>query len=232
MGDTAKYSCHSECIYTREGEPGAQYCFAQGAQRVTCQITTTTPPPIKTTFVTFEGGQEVVQENNCQPLTGVLDKCGMVISGPTWSYPGFTAGPLMFQAYHVVTNEEDFWLDLPSIPSSTNYWLVADRANGTDAQLLMTFSCTKTIRGFRLKNTHNAQYKDRGTANFSISIWDSNTNQWTEVLFGTLPDARSAAIVPVLTFALDDPVTTDKVIFQIDSYYGDKGGGLQYFATY
>ena len=48
---------------------------------------------------------------------------------------------------------------------------------------------------------------------------------------GTLPDARSVPIVPVLTYALDDPVTTDKVIFQIDSYYG-AGGGLQYFATY
>ena len=152
----------------------------------------------------------------------------MVISG---DYYDSSARPLMFQAYNVVTNEEDFWLDFSRSPSSTNYWLVDNKAKGTDAQPFMTFSCTKTIRGFQLRNTHNAQYKDRGTAKFSISIWDSNTNKWTEVLTGTLPDARSTAIAPVLTYALDDAVTTDKVIFQIDSYYG-LGGGLQYFATY
>ena len=46
-----------------------------------------------------------------------------------------------------------------------------------------------------------------------------------------LPDARNVDPVPVLQFNLGSPVTTQYVMFQIDSFYG-KSGGLQYFATY
>jgi len=159
------------------------------------------------------------------------EECGFVISGDSYVKLDANLGALMFQAYHVVTNEEDFWLDFPSLPSSSNYWLVGNKATGTDAQLFMTFACKKTIRGFLVKNTHNAQGEDRGTANFSILIWDSDTHQWTEALKGRVPSAINVPNVPVHKYPLDDPVTTDKVIFQIDSYYVN-GGGLQYFATY
>jgi len=165
------------------------------------------------------------------------DYCGMAIYGPSFGSlnPANGAlGPLAFSAYHVVTNEEEFWYkyDTNRIePSYTNYWITADAQTGTDGQLHMDFACTQTITGFQLKNTHNGPINDRGTKKFSILICKSQTSKCTQVVTGTLPDARNVSPVPLLTFNLDRTVRAEKVIFQIDSYYG-LGGGLQYFATY
>ena len=45
----------------------------------------------------------------------------MVWGKSAWDYDDEIAGPLMWSAEHVVTNEEDFWLDFPNSPTATNY---------------------------------------------------------------------------------------------------------------
>jgi len=160
------------------------------------------------------------------------EDCGMVIYGGSYGSTNSNYGPSKLNPYHVITNENDyFWYDPVGAEKMGNYWLVDSYKKGTDAQLYMNFACTRTIIGFKLKNTHNAEAHNSGTENFSIRIWDSRISKWTTVLTGTLPDARQVSHVPVKDFKLGRPVSTQKVIFQIDSYYG-VAGGLQYLSAY
>ena len=150
-------------------------------------------------------------------------KCSMTVSG---DYYLIDQQPFSFIPYHVVTNEEDFRVD-----GQTNYWITSDWKTGDEASLYMTFQCPVTIRGFLMKNTHNAGYQDRGTQNFTISIPDSLTGAWTDILTSSLPDARNVSPVPVNTYQLDTLVETSLVRFQVNTFYG-RGGGLQFFSTF
>jgi len=181
---------------------------------------------------TLKNIQETVEENG-EKLDELLkdgstDKeCAMVVFGD-YHEPDYY--PTTFIPYHVVTNEEDFWERFLGEHSS-NYWLTDNYATGDDAELFMAFQCPRTIRGFLLKNTHNTIHNDRATQNFTISISDTIDGPWTDILTGTLPDARNVSPVPVLNFDLENEVETPYLRFQVDTYYGH-GGGLQYFSTY
>ena len=180
---------------------------------------------------TLKNIQETVEKNGDkldELLTtgGTEGECAMVVLGD-FRHKGYRR---TYIQYHVVTNEEDFREKfLGEIHS--NYWLTEDGATGDDAKLFMAFQCPRTIKGFLLKNTHNNGFNDRGTQDFTISISDTIDGPWTDILIGTLPDARNVSPVPVLNFNLANEVDTQYLRFQVDTYYGH-GGGLQYFSTY
>jgi len=154
--------------------------------------------------------------------------CAMVVFGNYWWSDAF---PLVFIPDHVVTNEEDFSHSYQG-KESTNYWRADDRKTGEDTHIFMAFQCPRTIKGFLLKNAHNANTNDIGTQDFTISISDNiDDGPWTDILTGTLPDARHVTPVPVLNFELENEVETQYVRFQVDSYYGF-AGALQYWSTY
>lgn len=157
----------------------------------------------------------------------------MVVSGQSFGDVDTSFGPLFFSAYHVVTNEEDFIFNYPSKNGSSNYWVTANGKTGEDANLYMNFACSITINGFRLKNTHNYDSRDRGTNQFKIFTSTLSSGPWDEILSNNLPDATNVNVtdVPTLQFALGSPVTAQFVKFQITSFYG-KGGGLQFLSTY
>lgn len=158
-------------------------------------------------------------------------ECGMMVWGRSYGDEKEDFGPLMWSAYHVVTKEKDFWYQYPAYPSFTNYWLTGNGKTGVDARLFIAFDCTTTIQGFLIKNTHNYVKQSRGTNSFKIFTSTSDSGPWTEILSNSLPDARNVDSVPVLRFPLASPITTQYIMFQIESYFG-LGGGLQYFATY
>jgi len=174
--------------------------------------------------------QETVDENGeklDELLKTAAAECPMVVFGDY--YNPDNNFQTTFIPYHVVTNEEDFLFG-EFREESSNYWLTPDGATGDDAQLFMVFQCPRTIKGFLVKNTRNLN-KDRGTKDFTISISDSIDGPWTDILTGTLPDARNVSPVPVLNFDLENEVETQYLRFQVDTFYG-QGGGLQYFSTY
>ena len=149
----------------------------------------------------------------------------MVVYGPSYVDD---RGPLTSSAYHVVTNEKDF---LTENNRNTNYWSTEIAGTGEDARLYMAFACPTTIRGFKIKNTHNARWNNVGTNQFKILTSTTDSGPWTVILSENIPDARNVDPVPVLQFPLENSVTTQYIMFQIETYYGT-GGGLQYFATY
>jgi len=172
--------------------------------------------------------QETVEENG-EKLDELLKtaECGMLVFGDFYRPDVYPTG---FIPYHVVTNEEEI-LENVLGEFHSNYWATDNGATGDAAQLFMVFQCSRTIKGFLLKNTHNAYDNDRGTQDFTISISESIDGPWTDILTGTLPDARNVSPVPVLNFDLENEVETQYLRFQVDTYYG-LGGGLQYFSTY
>jgi len=173
--------------------------------------------------------QETVEENG-EKLDELLKtaECGMVVFGDFYRPDVYPTG---FIPYHVVTNEEEI-LENVLGEFHSNYWATDNGATGDAAQLFMVFQCSRTIKGFLLKNTHNAYDNDRGTQDFTISISESIDGPWTDILTGTLPDARDVSSVPVLNFDLENEVVTQYLRFQVDTYWGAYGGGLQYFSTY
>jgi len=173
--------------------------------------------------------QETVEENG-EKLDELLKtaECGMLVFGDYYRPDVYPTG---FIPYHVVTNEEEI-LENVLGEFHSNYWATDNGATGDAAQLFMVFQCSRTIKGFLLKNTHNAYDNDRGTQDFTISISESIDGPWTDILTGTLPDARDVSSVPVLNFDLENEVVTQYLRFQVDTYWGAYGGGLQYFSTY
>jgi len=173
--------------------------------------------------------QETVEENG-EKLDELLKtaECGMLVFGDFYRPDVYPTG---FIPYHVVTNEEEI-LENVLGEFHSNYWATDNGATGDAAQLFMVFQCSRTIKGFLLKNTHNAYDNDRGTQDFTISISESIDGPWTDILTGTLPDARDVSSVPVLNFDLENEVVTQYLRFQVDTYWGAYGGGLQYFSTY
>jgi len=99
-------------------------------------------------------------------LRDEYEECAMVVFGDFYK-PPFPEDA--FIPYHVVTNEEDY---LCSFGLWTNYWLTDVGKTGDEASLYMGFKCPRKIKGFKLKNTHNAEANNRGTQNFTISISD------------------------------------------------------------
>ena len=172
--------------------------------------------------------QETVEENG-EKLDELLKtaECGMLVFGDYYRPDVYPTG---FIPYHVVTNEEEI-LENVLGEFHSNYWATDNGATGDAAKLFMAFQCPRTIKGFLLKNTYNAYHNDRGTQDFTISISDAIDGTWTDILTGTLPDARNVSPVPVLNFHLENEVETKYLRFQVDTYFGF-GGGLQYFSTY
>ena len=56
--------------------------------------------------------------------------------------------------------------------------------------------CPYVIDTFQIKNTHNAQYNDRGTREFRISFSNSSHGPWKVLVENEqLPDLRNLVII-------------------------------------
>ena len=109
---------------------------------------------------------------------------------------------------------------------AANYWLTP---NGQDGEFILKLCKQKTVLSISLVNTHNANYRDRSSKEFKVYLGDQSSGPWTQVLHDTLEDSRQQKDpLPILDF----PITPTKarfVKFELLSFYGNFGGGLQYF---
>ena len=108
-----------------------------------------------------------------------------------------------------------------------SYWLARDRNKG--GEFILNLGQIVTVSNIFIVNTHNGNNRERGTKSFKISLaryWGT----WMEVLTDELPDPRNLDPVPPNKFYIC-PMPVKYVKFELLSYWGDKGGGLQYFTV-
>ena len=98
--------------------------------------------------------------------------------------------------------------------------------SATNKRVVFDLGCKVRINSVTLKNTHNAQYNDRGTKDFRLAV--SNDNQaWATIVEDVLTDPSNLGCdVQKETFDMGY-VQARYLEFTVINFYGN-GGGLQY----
>ena len=130
----------------------------------------------------------------------------------------------------LVLDDGDHLQDSKGEGKAANYWLAEEGLKGEKMYFIMNLGCSKRVSGVSLKNTHNANHRDRSTKKFRILGSGSEKGPWQELLVANLEDSRQQNPPPLqhLKFASSAVVTF--IEFQLLDFYG-LGGGLQYFAV-
>ena len=103
----------------------------------------------------------------------------------------------------------------------------ADRKTGENAYFILDLGCVTTITNLTVRNTHRAQYDDRGTKQLSVLTLESAHGTWVKIFTKTLPDPRNT-IDAKFNFQVSGQGRYVKV--RVDSHYGHSGG-LQFFGV-
>ena len=126
----------------------------------------------------------------------------------------------------LVLGEEDMLLG----DGKYNYWL-AERGKTTGQGFTLKLDiCPRRIVGVQLKNKGKGLDSIWATKEFIVLGSLDQDGPWEPLVQGQLTDTRfkTASLVNV-TFV--EPVEIQFLRFDLVSYWGDFGGGLQYFAA-
>ena len=107
-----------------------------------------------------------------------------------------------------------------------NYWLTKNKHTGE--AFVAELESVHDVIGVKLRNIHNAHFKDRSTKKFRVSIGNSASGPWTELLTQGLVDSRNQNTPSLQQFKGGKAVMGRFLKFDILEYWG-KGGGLQHF---
>ena len=136
-----------------------------------------------------------------------------------------------FKAANIFTLETDVW----NGASDSNYWLAETGKAGEDQGFVIDLGCTKMVSGVNLRNTHNAQHRDRSTKRFRLLGSLNNNGPWQELLNENLEDSRQQNPPPVQQLMFCTPAMIQFIKFELLEFWapgnGGNGGGLQYLAT-
>ena len=113
--------------------------------------------------------------------------------------------------------------------SYQNYWMPPESTTGADAFFVIDLGCVKEVNGVYLRNSHNADYNNRGTRTFSIKTRIKTSDSWTQLSLAnnTLDRVYSTALGETKFVAFNSFVPVRYIRFTVLSYYG-AGGGLSY----
>ena len=127
----------------------------------------------------------------------------------------------------LILGEVDAWQS----PSNglTNFW-VAERGKTTGQGFtLRVDTCKRLIAGCQIKNMGN--WPDgQATKDFRVLGSMNENGPWDLLVVDQLADTRDK-VTSVLNFTFTKPVEIQFLKFELISYWGDWGGGLQYFAA-
>ena len=137
----------------------------------------------------------------------------------SWSYPASSV---------LILGEEDTQLS----NGEFNYWL-ADREKTTGEGFTMKVNdCPRVVAGFQIKNKGQGLDTGIATKDFRVSGSLNEDGPWETLLEEQLSDTKDKGSppAPLLTFTFEEPVKVQFLKFDLISYWGPYGGGLQYFA--
>ena len=91
-------------------------------------------------------------------------------------------------------------------------------------------NCERMIAGCQIKNMGKGASSNRATKEFRVrgSIHENGT--WQTLVQDQFADT-SEKIAPLLNITFEKPVEIQYLKFELISYWGSNGGGLQYFAA-
>ena len=112
----------------------------------------------------------------------------------------------------------------------TNYWLAEEGETTKQGFTLKVDSCgARWISGIQLKNKGKGSQPGWATRGFKVSGANNSNGPWQTLLEEELVDTRGKA-ASLLNFTFDEAVEVLYLKFALVSYWGNFGGGLQYFA--
>ena len=92
--------------------------------------------------------------------------------------------------------------------------------------------CARMIAGCQIKNKGKGLDNNRATKGFKVSGSKKENGPWKILVEDELIDTTGFDIpAALLNFTFEEPVEIQFLKFELLSYWGDWGGGLQYFAA-
>ena len=116
--------------------------------------------------------------------------------------------------------------------ANSDYWLATSGYTGHGFTIKLG-DCKIYLAGIRIKNTVNGAVRNRATRMFRVSgqqKGDSRWN-WVQLLQEEFEDPLSDGAPPpqLETFYFNEVVQLQLLKFDLDSFWGTLGGGLDYF---
>lgn len=114
-------------------------------------------------------------------------------------------------------------------PGDWSFWLAPN--GSTDDYAIIDLGSVMVVDKIELQNTHNRGFNDRGTEDFRLSLSTDG------ITFNTVIDATLGSVlnlgspIPIESFSIGN-VAARYVRFDLDSYHGPKGGGLNEISVY
>jgi len=117
-----------------------------------------------------------------------------------------------------------------NLSGQTNYWLAKHGKTTGQGFTMKVDVCTRIIVGCHIKNLGKGVNSGRIAREFRVSGSLDQNGPWETLLEDQLVDTRNKA-ASLLNFTFDEPVEVQFIKFDLVSYWGKWGGGLQYFAA-
>ena len=106
-----------------------------------------------------------------------------------------------------------------------NYWLADQRKTTGQGFTIKVDTSARIIAGCQIKNLGQGKSGDWATKEFRVRGSLNENGPWETLLEDELVDTQ------LLNFTFEDPVEVQFLKFDLISYWGRNGGGLQYFAV-
>ena len=95
---------------------------------------------------------------------------------------------------------------------------------------MKVYDYERLFAGCQIKNTGKGTNSGRTTRSFLVSGSLKENGPWETLVEGELIDTR-VKLASLLNFTFEKPVEIQFLKFELISYWGPFGGGLQYFAA-
>ena len=111
-----------------------------------------------------------------------------------------------------------------------NHWLAESKKTTGQGFTLKVDDCARLIAGCQIKNIGKGYFYHRATKEFQVSGSMNESGPWETLVADELVDTSRGEAASLLNFTFNEPVEIQFIKFDLISYWGANGGGLQYFA--
>ena len=127
----------------------------------------------------------------------------------------------------LILGEEDIY---DHAKSQANFWLAKHEKATGQGFIVKVDSCARLIAGCQIKNKGKGSRPYWATKEFRISGSKNQKGPWETLVKDHLADTRGKP-ASLLNYTFEEPVEVQFLKFDLISYWGTDGGGLQYFAA-